>query len=161
MPPINQIAFRTPVIPIRPQSITITVPTIDHGNLTLTADADGVIDTTYASGRVDYSNGVIQLVFSQKVEITAINRPTIEALPWYSVIMEYEENSKTYINLPVWINPSVIRYNAISYSYIPLDPEILGVDTTRLPLDGRVPIFRKGDIGVIASSKLQQLPTLS
>jgi hypothetical protein len=35
----------------------------------------------------------------------------------------------------------------------------LGLSATRLPPDGRVPIFRVGDIGVIASSKLQQLPS--
>lgn len=159
MPPIYQLTFRTPVIPLRPQGITITVPTIADGTLTLTADADGVIDEPLGQGFVDYTNGVVQLTFTQKLEITALNRPTIEAEPWYDVSLEYEESGKTYLNRPVWINPSVVRYNAIAYSYIPLDPLILGVDTTRLPIDGRVPIFRKGDIAVVSSAQSQVLPS--
>ncbi|WP_218779528.1 hypothetical protein, partial [Bacillus sp. S1-R2T1-FB] len=46
-----------------------------------------------------------------------------------------------------------------AYTYIPLDSDILGLSATRLPPDGRVPIFRVGDIGVIASSKKQELPS--
>ncbi len=73
--------------------------------------------------------------------------------------MEYEEAGKTYINVPVWIDGSSVRYNAIAYTYIPLDSEILGLSATRLPLDGRVPIFRVGDIGIVSSSKTQELPS--
>ena len=73
-------------------------------------------------------------------------------------ILEYDELGKTYINVPVWIDASSVRYNAIAYTYIPLDSEILGLSATRLPLDGRVPIFRVGDIGIISASKAYELP---
>ena len=63
------------------------------------------------------------------------------------------------MNAPVWIDATSVRYNAVAYTYIPLDSEILGLSATRLPPDGRVPIFRVGDIGVIASSKKQELPS--
>ena len=40
-------------------------------------------------------------------------------------------------------------YNAVSYRYIPLPADILGVDTVRLPSDGRVPIYRAGNVVMI------------
>jgi hypothetical protein len=42
-----------------------------------------------------------------------------------------------------------IRYNAVSFSYLPLDANILGIDPVRLPSDGRVPVFRPGGFGVV------------
>lgn len=42
-----------------------------------------------------------------------------------------------------------IKYNAVSYNYLPLDAELLGLDPIRLPSDGRVVIYQKGDIIVV------------
>lgn len=42
-----------------------------------------------------------------------------------------------------------LRYNAVSYSYLPLDASLLGIDPVRLPQDGRVPIFRPGGLAVV------------
>lgn len=39
-----------------------------------------------------------------------------------------------------------IKYNCVSYNYLPLDAEVLGLDPIRLPSDGRVVIFEKGDV---------------
>ncbi|MDQ9021700.1 hypothetical protein RFI02_11330 [Acinetobacter sichuanensis] len=153
IPPINQVSFRTPAIPIRPSSLTVVVGTLEFGQLTLRADDNGVIETAEAHGGINYDTGFVDLYFYKKTEITAANRAEIEAKNWYSVELEYAENSKQYINYPVWVAPESVRYNAVAYSYIPLDQEILGLSATRLPLDGRVPIFRVGDIGIISATK--------
>ncbi|MBB4845032.1 hypothetical protein HNP55_003578 [Paucibacter oligotrophus] len=42
-----------------------------------------------------------------------------------------------------------LRYNAVAYSYVPLDSTVLGLDPVRLPSDGRVPVFRNGGVAVI------------
>ena len=159
LPPMNQVSFRTPVIPIRPQSLTVVVSTLEHGQLTLTTDENGVIETNQAHGKVNHDTGFVDIYFYTKTEITEANRAEIIAKDWYDAVMEYEEAGKTYINVPVWIDGSSVRYNAIAYTYIPLDSEILGLSATRLPLDGRVPIFRVGDIGIVSSSKSQELPS--
>lgn len=52
-----------------------------------------------------------------------------------------------------------IRYNAVSYSYLPVDSTTIKIDTVRLPQDGRVPIFRRGDTILIANSQSQELDT--
>lgn len=159
LPPMNQVSFRTPVIPIRPQSLTVVVASLEHGQLTLTTDENGVIETSLAHGKINHITGFVDIYFYDKTEITEANRAEITAKDWYDSRMEYEEVGKTYINVPVWIDGSSVRYNAIAYTYIPLDSEILGLSATRLPLDGRVPIFRVGDIGIVSSSKTQELPS--
>lgn len=159
LPPMNQVSFRTPVIPIRPQSLTVVVASLEHGQLTLTTDENGVIETSLAHGKINHITGFVDIYFYDKTEITEANRAEIVAKDWYDARMEYEELGKTYINVPVWIDGSSVRYNAIAYTYIPLDSEILGLSATRLPLDGRVPIFRVGDIGIVSSSKSQELPS--
>ncbi|GAA5184553.1 hypothetical protein GCM10023345_15470 [Acinetobacter kookii] len=160
LPPINKISFRTPIIPIRPQSMTIVVASLEHGQLTLTADENGVIETSRAHGQVNWDNGFVTIYFYTKTKITEANRAEIEANDWYDPLLEYQEGVDTYINVPVWVDASSVRYNAVAYTYIPLDSEILGLSATRLPIDGRVPIFRVGGIGIVSSSKAQELPSV-
>ena len=47
------------------------------------------------------------------------------------------------------LDATSIRYNAVAYSYLPLDADLLGIDPVRLPSDGRVPIFRAGGFAVV------------
>lgn len=159
MLPIHHVSFRTPTIPIRPGSLTVVVAAMAGGQLTLTANEAGVIETAQAHGLINYETGFVDIYFYTKTEITEANRQDIEAEEWYLPQLEFQEAGKTYINVPYWIDATSVRYNAIAYTYIPLDAEILGLSATRLPPDGRVPIFRVGDIGVIASSKKQELPS--
>lgn len=157
--PVNKISFRTPIMPIRPQSLTVVVGTIEYGQLTLTADENGVIETSRAHGQVNWDNGFVTIYFYTKTKITEANRAEIEAHDWYDPLLEYDELDGRYINLPVWVDASSVHYNAVAYTYIPLDSEILGLSATRLPIDGRVPIFRVGGIGIVSSSKAQELPS--
>ena len=157
--PVNKISFRTPIMPIRPQSLTVVVGTLEHGQLTLTADENGVTETQLAHGQVNWDNGFVTIYFYSKTKITEANRADIEANDWYDPLLEYQEGADTFINAPVWVDASSVRYNAVAYTYIPLDSEILGLSATRLPIDGRVPIFRVGGIGIVSSSKAQELPS--
>ena len=158
LPPINRISFRTPLIPLRPQSLTVVVASLEFGQFTLTSDAGGKIETSKAHGQVNHDTGFVDIYFYTKTKVTPENRPILEAKDWYDPLLEYIELGETYINVPVWVDASSVRYNAIAYTYIPLDSEILGLSATRLPIDGRVPIFRVGGIGVISASKAFELP---
>lgn len=158
LPLVNKLSFRTPIIPIRPQSLTVVISTLDFGQLTLTADENGLIETSRAHGKINYDTGFVDVYFYTKTEITIANRPNIESQPWYDPLLEYDEASKKFLNVPVWVDASSARYNAVAYTYIPLDAEILGLSATRLPLDGRVPIFRIGGICVVSASKDYVMP---
>ncbi|MCB1890365.1 MAG: hypothetical protein KDH20_22355 [Rhodocyclaceae bacterium] len=56
------------------------------------------------------------------------------------------------------VQPETLRYSAVVTSSVPLDASILGIENTRLPLDGRVPIFRAGDVAVIHNTLPETLP---
>lgn len=50
-----------------------------------------------------------------------------------------------------------ITYQAVALSYLPIDTNIVKIDTVRLPPDGRVPIFRRGDDILISNRKVDNL----
>jgi hypothetical protein len=158
LPPVNKVCFRTPIIPIRVQSLTVVATSLEFGQLTLTADENGKIETSRAHGSINYDTGLVNIDFYTKTEITAVNRAELEAKDWYDPLLEYDDAGKTYINVPVWIDASAVRYNAIAYTYIPLDADVIGLSATRLPLDGRVPIFRVGGVGIVSANKEYVLP---
>lgn len=155
---INHISFRIPVIPVRPSSVTVVLSTVGFGSLNLQFDEQGKVETSKAHGSVNYETGFVDINFYTKTELTATNRPEIEAKDWYDVLLEYEELNKKFINVPIWVVPDSVKYNAISYTYIPLDASILGLSATRLPPNGRVPIFRVGDIGIVSAAKSMVMP---
>lgn len=158
MLPINHVSFRTPTVPIRPGSLTVVVGKIAGGQLTLTADEAGLIETDEAHGSINYETGFVDIYFYKKTKKS--DHPEIVDEDWYDPLLDYTDSGNTvWVNAPVWIDATSVRYNAVAYTYIPLNAEILGLSATRLPPDGRVPIFRVGDIGVIASSKKQELPS--
>jgi hypothetical protein len=51
-----------------------------------------------------------------------------------------------------------VTYNAVYLQYVPLDESLLGIKTTRLPLDGRVPIYRPGGQVLIHNTLTTALP---
>ncbi len=155
--PVTFVTFRTPIIPIRPSSVTINATTVDGVQLTLTPNSNGEINTASAAGKFDYENGIGSISFGQKTQITSGNRAEIEAQPWYDVSMKYAEGGNTFIREPVFVVPETIRYSAIAYSYLPLSADILGLDPVRLPSDGRVPIFRLGNVIVLHDTQADQI----
>ncbi|MCG2572329.1 hypothetical protein LVY74_02000 [Acinetobacter sp. ME22] len=154
----SHIGFRSSVMPLRPDSVTIRATKLDGGTISVTPSTDGTIDTESASGWFNWDYGMGEIIFRTKTQITETNRAEIEAYDWYDQRYEYTEDAKTYIDVPIWVLSDSIVYNAVGYSSIPLDESILGLSATRLPTDGRVPIFRTGDIAVISSSKSFTLP---
>ena len=55
------------------------------------------------------------------------------------------------------IPPDSLRYNAVSESSIPLDSTVIGINATRLPADGKVPMVRAGDMVVISNHHTQDI----
>ena len=56
------------------------------------------------------------------------------------------------------IDPDTLTYNAVFLQYLPLDASLLGIETARLPLDGKVPIYRAGDLVVVHNTLTFTLP---
>lgn len=156
--PLANLVFRTPVAPLKKASLQISAELADGTMLSLSTDAQGgITGSKYAHGTVDFKAGVVALYFYEKLGITA--NPDVVNQPWYDAANIYMDSGTNYINKPIYVKPDSIRYNAIAYSYLPLDKELIGLDPVRLPSDGRVPFVRKGDSIAITELKTMELPT--
>lgn len=144
------VAFRTSMSPLRPGSLQIVATMADGTAITATADADGLINHARVKGLVDYEAGTGELIFCN---------PGATGLGTFDV-SAYELPGITTVNADAVLTSS-LRYNAVAYEYIPVDPEVVGVDPVRLPSDGRVPIFRPGDYVVVHRAAQMAPATLS
>lgn len=137
---VSTATFRIPSSPIRPGSLQILATKASGGLINVTAGTDGYITGTGVSGGVDYETGVVSLSFGAMVTAS-----TVTDQPWY--------NAANIVSGQIWqpgfVFADTLKYNAVAYSYLPLDATLLGIDPVRLPSDGRVPIFRSGGVAVV------------
>lgn len=133
--PVDQVAFRIPIAPVRVGSVQVLATKLDGGQVNATANLGGSFVHADATGTADYATGVVLIRFGQWV--TALGN---ESAPWYSA--DAVVNGKVF--RPQLVFADTIRYNAVGYTYLPLDADIIGMDPVRLPQDGRVSIYRRG-----------------
>lgn len=145
--PVDFATFRIPASPVVPSSLQIQFSPVTGGTVTVTADSSGTISGTNVFGTVNYQTGVVNLRFGQMV--TAAGN---ESAIWYNASAV---NAQGKILKPYPAFASTITFNAVAYSYLPLDSSILGLDPVRLPTDGRVPIFQKAYVAVVHHSARQ------
>ena len=139
--PVDAAVWRIPSAPIRPGSLQITATPLTGGQLNVRADNDGKLSGGNVEGKIDYETGVVRVRFGRWV--TAAGN---EGKYWYNADAVRDDGK---IWQPAQVYADTIRYNAVSYAYLPLDTTAIGIDAVRLPADGRVPIFRRGDMIVI------------
>ena len=142
--PVDEVTFRVPASPVRPSSLQLLATRLSGGTINVSANNNGDIIGTDVLGSIDYETGVVRVRFGVWV-VAAGN----EGQSWYDpdAVVTIEGVAKIFKPVPVFAN--TIKYNAVAYSYLPLDADIIGLDPVRLPQDGRVPIFRAGDFAVI------------
>ena len=104
-----------------------------QGNLKA-ANIEGVVDVEYGVASVQFGAWV-----------TAAGN---ESEPWYNADAVTTDGK---IWRPKQVFAETITYNATSYSYLPIDSNVVKIDTVRLPQDGRIPIFRRGDTIIIGN----------
>lgn len=140
--PVDAVTFRTPSSPIRPGSMQVRATAVDGTKVNGKANFGGVIATPNMTGKVDAEYGVTDLQFGAMV--TAAGN---EEEYWYTA----EAVVDGMIWQPKHVFAETITYNADAYSYLPIDSTIVKIDTVRLPQDGRIPIFRRGDTIIIGN----------
>lgn len=149
--PTNYVVFRTPGSPLRPSSFYVQAIRTDTGaTISATSDNNGNITGTGILGTVDNQMGWAEISFGEYV--TAAGN---ENEPWYNPASIVGSN----VWKPIYVDPGTIKFNCVVQTTLPLDANLLGIDPVRLPLDGKVPIFRDGDVVVIHDDRVAQLPT--
>lgn len=128
-----QTAFRTAAAPLRSGSLSVRGSMQDGTAFNVTAGANGKIDGARVKGLVDYETGLVQLYF---VNPDAVSGTSVDL-----AFLDIHGVGTMFADL---VMLPTLRYNAVSYSYLPMDAELLGIDPVMLPTDGRVPIFQRG-----------------
>lgn len=149
----SQVLFRTASAPLRPGSLSILASMEDGTTVNITAGNDGKINGTRVKGFVSYETGVVELYFTNPSIVIGPNTPTID-------VSAIGIAGVGVIPLDL-VRTSTIRYNAVSYTYLPLDASILGLDPVRLPSDGRVPVFKSGRVVVVHNTQNLSPQTVS
>lgn len=122
---VTAATYRTPGAPLRAGSMQVTAVRADTGAVvTAVSNLNGEFSTGIIRGTVDATTGITRLTFTTNPadDTGASDIPVI---------------------------PLLLRYNATVQTRLPLDAGLLGLDPVRLPADGRVPIYRDGDVLVI------------
>ncbi|RMX19019.1 hypothetical protein EBQ34_01300 [Vandammella animalimorsus] len=150
MPAEAMMIFRTAAAPLRPSSLQIVATMQDGTPVSVTADADGRIVHERVLGTIDYQSGVGTLVFRSP---TPTGYGELDLSHW-----QFPGVSTVHVDA---VLSSTLRYNAVAYEAIPVDPAVIGVDPVRLPSDGRVPIFNRGDYVVVHNTQALAPRTLA
>lgn len=145
------VTFRTATAPLRTGSFSLIGSMQDGTPINVTADSNGYIDATRIKGKINYTTGVVQIVGVKPSAIGGEDTVDISDLGIPGVTDVYLDA----------IQVETLRFNAVAYTYVPLDAEILGVDPVRLPTDGRVPIFKPGDVAVVGHTAITTPETVS
>ena len=143
-PFVYRALFRTALSPVKPESVQLVGTTRDGTMFAIIADADGHFVTPPVSGSVNYEFGTANLRFGDWKLLSELT-PEEMTEWWYDPV--FIDGNQIFKPTPVLA--STLTYTAVAYSYLPLDADILGIDAVRLPSDGRVPIYRAGDVVMI------------
>ena len=147
--PVSYVVFRTPAAPLLPGSLQMRATMGDGTSLVASAGTDGKIQGPGINGEVDFITGICKVTFGDWVTdewrtLTPDKQPF-----WYA-------GSPTQGN-QVWrpfsVKASTILINCVATYFLSLESKLLGLDPVRLPIDGKVPIFRDGYIVLVHSSK--------
>jgi hypothetical protein len=148
---VDETCFRIAIAPVRPGSLSVRATPLLHGAaaINVTADTDGVIyQAGVCDGLINYATGVVRIRWGGWVNDADLT-PEQKTEIWYDPEAVIERNSVDQIFKPRPVYADTVVYNAVGYSYLPLNADLLGLDPVRLPSDGRVPVLQTGDLALI------------
>lgn len=154
----GNVFFRTPAAPVAVQGITLNLSDAQGHVLTLTPDLEGYFNTAQSRGRIDYQAGLTEIQFGAFVDAAALT--DAERSEWWFDAADVGAVQTGKIWKPLPIDPTTLRFNSVTYVFLPLDADIIGMDPVRLPSDGRVPVYRNGYYVVVGHTAVLPAATL-
>jgi hypothetical protein len=148
-PGTDAVFFRTTGAPLRSGSFTVRATTLGGVQVVGTTDVNGAITGDFMAGSVDWETGVVDLRFGRYV-LAADN----ESEPWY----DPDKVVGNQVWMPMLMLPSSIYFGAVVYRSIPLSSVVIGLDSIRLPSDGRVPAYKSGQTVLIHHTQAHSVP---
>lgn len=147
--PVSYIVFRTPAAPLLPGVLQIRATMGNGASLVGNAGTDGRIQGDGIDGTVDFTTGICKVTFGDWVTDTWKTMAPENQPYWY----QGAPTNGNQVWRPYSVKASTILINCVATYFLSLESKLLGLDPVRLPIDGKVPIFRDGYIVLIHSSK--------
>ncbi|MBO3701050.1 MAG: hypothetical protein J5W83_00715 [Candidatus Accumulibacter sp.] len=149
--------FRVSGAPVQPASLAVRANRAsDSVQISASSALDGLISGAQVAGTVDAQFGIVTLHFGALVADAGLS-PAEKLEWWYDV----SRVSGGMIFRPLLVMPDTALFNAVAVSTLPLSADVLGLDPVRLPVDGRVPMLRKGDVLVVHHTATTSPATVS
>lgn len=147
----DETCFRVALAPVRPGSLSVRATPLlpDAAAIHVTADTNGTIHQAgVCEGTINYSTGVVRIRWGGWVNDADLT-PQQKTEVWYDANAVMARNGVNQIFKPRPVYADTVVYDAVGYSYLPLNADLLGLDPVRLPSDGRVPVLQTGDLALI------------
>lgn len=120
-------------------------------NAAINTIGDSVSAGIFRTANAPLKQGIFQLVDGSN-RILTVNVDAQRGIVRWQVLGASEGYS------PWYVSATSLRYNTVYLEYLPLEASILGLNTARLPLDGKVPVYRSGDLCVVHNTLTLELP---
>jgi len=153
------IFLRTLSAPVKPAGFVMNLSDAQGDSITATAGINGLITGPRLRGIIDYLTGTVELQFGDYVLDTDLT--PAQRLEWWYNAADIGAVQVGRIWRPWPVDPTTLRYNSVTYFYLPIDAEILGLDPVRLPQDGRAPMYRAGRYQVMVHTGIITPGTLA
>lgn len=140
---------RTASAPVKPGAGGLVLTAADMAGDTLTASVDstGEISGDQVVGAIDFATGAFQIMFGELVLDSALTAK--EKAEWWYDVADVGTVEAGKVWRPRAVDPTSLRYSAVTYVYLPIEAELMGITPERLPPDGRMPFVRPGMYAVI------------
>lgn len=134
---LQDLTFRTAGSPIRSLSFQAQAIDVDGESYNFQANGEGIVEGNgLYPGPYDETD---PLLFESKIN--------------------YETGLVKLNFYPLQMNSETVLYNAVQQVFIPLDADVIGLNPVRLPMDGRVPIYRTGEVVVAHNEGTVEIAT--
>jgi hypothetical protein len=141
---------RTATAPIKAGAggMTLTATDMAGGALTATVNGQGEISGDDVVGAIDFATGAYQVMFGALVLDSSLS--AAEKAEWWYSAADVGAVEAGRIWRPVAVDPTSIRYSAVTFTVLPIDSELMGLTPERLRPDGLAPFARPGDYAYVS-----------
>ena len=146
--PIEEVAFRTPVSPIKPGTLQLSWTLVDGTAKSKTVPSNGIVEDSDCVVFADADRGTVAVKFG-RWHVDADLTPEQKAEAWYDPLNVINVGGVDSVWEPELVLAESIVYNTVAQTMLPPDSNLLGIDAARLPPDGQALIFRTGMLALI------------
>jgi hypothetical protein len=134
---VDEAIIRAPGYPVQSGSVQIVAVDTQGHEIMASADATGAIAGEGIEGNFHYDAAVGKVRFGDWVAAAGN-----ELKPWFRA-EDVRADGKIWKPRQVWADSNL--FNCVTVSYLPVDADKLGINSARLPPDGKGIIFHDGD----------------